>query len=394
MPSPRTVPLAALAPLVLAACAPSAPDLDAPPQPLPDLGALPSPWDDLPDRLPTPPPTTSGGGQTSTHSTTSATSTSGDPPPGDLSGLRLTEVLANPEGKDGGAGSPEVLEIVNSGAVELPLDGLALLARGWPRLDADELGVDDRVLMPGGLLVIRRFSDLEAAPWTGVSTDGDLLEVNLVTADGLRNSDGAVLLLGPGGATVDALIYGGPPPPSHDVEGAWLGPPVEPPTSGESWCRADPAIDSDSAEDWIPCAPSPGELPPAEGDTDTDTTTGTTTAAPPVDATVAIVEVLSNAPGPSASERELEYVELLNLGPDAVDLDGWTIADAADLDAPGRDPLLYRAGDGGCSLSSMISALPRTGSPGLPVNGFGMASPTMEIAALETPVFERLAPAS
>ena len=120
---------------------------------------------------------------------TSATSTSGDPPPGDLSGLRLTEVLANPEGKDGGAGSPEVLEIVNSGAVELPLDGLALLARGWPRLDADELGVDDRVLMPGGLLVIRRFSDLEAAPWTGVSTDGDLLE-----AVAAPDADGRTLL--------------------------------------------------------------------------------------------------------------------------------------------------------------------------------------------------------
>ena len=60
-------------------------------------------------------------------------------------------------------------------------------------------------------------ADLPTGGIASIVVAGDLLEVNLVTADGLRNSDGAVLLLGPGGATVDALIYGGPPPPSHDV---------------------------------------------------------------------------------------------------------------------------------------------------------------------------------
>ncbi|MEZ4384608.1 MAG: lamin tail domain-containing protein [Nannocystaceae bacterium] len=352
MASPRTVSLAALALLGSAACTPTAPDFDAPqPQPQPDVGALPSPWDDLPDRVPSPPPTTGGSPGTTSGSTTGGATTTGGEDAVDLSGLRLTEVLANPEGKDGAGDSPELVEFMNTSPQATPLRGLTLLARGWPRLDADALGIDDHALPPGGLLVLRRYFAAEEAPWIGVAAEDELLEVHLVTADGLRNSDGAVLLVGPDDAPVDALIYGGPPPPSHDLDGAWIGPPVDPPVSGSSWCRADPEIDSDAAEDWTPCSPSPGELPApwdTGGDTDTDTDTGSTTADPPVDATVVIVEVLSNAPGPSAKERELEYVELLNLGPDAVDLEGWTVADAAELDAPGRDPLLFREGDGGC----------------------------------------------
>jgi hypothetical protein len=91
------------------------------------------------------------------------------------------------------------------------------------------------------------------------------------------------------------------------------------------------------------------------------------------------VEVLSNAPGPSASERELEYVELLNLGPDAVDLDGWTIADAAELDAPGRDPLLYREGDGGCEPATCLAP----GRRALVVGG-AYLGPTGDALVLET----------
>ncbi|MFY0530767.1 hypothetical protein [Nannocystis pusilla] len=39
----------------------------------------------------------------------------------------------------------------------------------------------------------------------------------------------------------------------------------------------------------------------------------------------------------------------MNLGPGDVDLAAFTLADSADPEAPGADPLLYFSGDGGCA---------------------------------------------
>ncbi len=352
------------------ACAAPPPEFEDPGIVIPDLGTPPSPWDQIPDhdRGQVPLPTTSAsGGATSPTSPTGPTSpgtSTGDGSVVDLHGLLLTEILPNPEGKDGGASSPEFIEIINTAAEALPLAEFSILARGWPRIDADEIGLENRQLAPAESLVLFRYSDLDEAPFSGVVHEGSTLEVHFVTAAGLRNSDGAVILLGPEDEALDAVIYGGPPPPSHDFPGAWQGTATPAPASGESRCRLDPLDDSDSAEDWSICAPSPGD--PGEfgesestSGTDSDGTTGSTTSDTsgdfPVDATLVITEVLSNAPGPSAHEREFEYVEILNLGPDDVDLDTWTIADAEDIDAPGRDPLLYREGDGGCEPATCLA---------------------------------------
>jgi hypothetical protein len=345
------------------ACAAPPPEFEAPTQLLPDLGA-PSPWDELPepDRGPAPPQDDTTDPGTSAGGSDTATTT-GEGRPVDLGGLRLTEVLADPEGKDGDPWSPEIIEVLNVGDEALPIADLIILARGWPRLSTDELGLADEHLGPGERLVLYRYADLEAAPWTGVFYEPGILEVHFETAAGLRNGDGAVLLIGPGEEAVDALIYGGDPPASHDFDGAWEGVPAGEPVSGFSWCRTQPFFDSDSAEDWALCVPSPGELEPEPDSTTGDSTTGDgtggttdgTTGEPPGEATLVITEVLSNAPGPSSQERELEYIEILNLGPDDVDLAGWSIADSEDIDAPGRDPLLYREGSSGCSPESCLA---------------------------------------
>ncbi|HFE44194.1 MAG TPA: hypothetical protein ENJ18_01705 [Nannocystis exedens] len=352
-------------------CAAPPPEFEDPGIVIPDLGAAPSPWDQLPDndRGQPPPLTTGGSGATTATGPTDPSTSTGNDPVADLQGLLLTEILPNPEGKDGGGSSPEFIEILNTTDKTLPLAELSILARGWPRIDAEEIGLEERQLDPAETLVLFRYSDLEEAPFSGVVHENSTLEVHFVTAAGLRNSDGAVILVGPEDEALDAIIYGGPPPPSHDFPGAWQGAAVAAPGSGESRCRIDPQDDTDSADDWIICAPSPGD-PGDPGDlgeggstsgTDSDGTTGSTTTDTsttgdfPVDATLVITEVLSNAPGPSAYERELEYVEILNLGPDDVDLDSWTIADALDIDAPGRDPLLYREGDGGCQPATCLA---------------------------------------
>ncbi len=350
--------------LCTVACAAAPPEFEDPTIVIPDLGSAPSPWDQIPEHQGQAPLTTGGSGATATGPADPSTST-GDTPVVDLHGLLITEILPNPEGKDGGASSPEFVEIINIADEALPLAELSILARGWPRIDADELGLEERQLGPAETLVLFRYSDLEEAPFSGVVHEGSTLEVHFVTAAGLRNSDGAVILLGPGDEALDAIIYGAPPPPSHDFPGAWQGAAVEAPASGESRCRFNLQDDSDSADDWLICTPTPGD--PGElgeggstSGTDSDGTTGSTTDTGttgdfPVDATLVITEVLSNAPGPSAYERELEYVEILNLGPDDVDLDTWTIADAVDIDAPGRDPLLYREGDGGCEPATCLA---------------------------------------
>jgi len=358
-----------LGPTIASACAAPPPEIEEPAPFGPNLGPSSSPWDMLPESTSTPPLPTTSAGTSSPSSAGSNSSSTGAGEPVDLSDLRLVEVLADPEGKDGDDWSPEIVEAINLGEEALVISELTILARGWPRLDTPTLELDAEELGPGERLVLYRYSDLDTAPWTGVFHESGVLEVHFETSSGLRNSDGAVLLLGPQDAPIDALIYGGPPPPSHDFEDAWDGEPVDAPISGSSWCRYDPAIDSDSAEDWTLCVPSPGEPNEATETGSTgdggDSTTGTSgstssgdttdTGVLPADATVVITEVLSNAPGPNALEREYEYVEILNLGPDDIDLDMWTLADSLELDAPGRDPLIYREGDGGCDPQTCLA---------------------------------------
>lgn len=100
-----------------------------------------------------------------------------------------------------------------------------------------------------------------------------------------------------------------------------------------------------------------GATPDSSGTTaDAGATAGAnTTTGGTASADVAIVEVLSNAPGPSADEKHLEYVEFLNVGTAVIDLTDWRIADDTDPAASGIDPLLYASGDGGCGPSPCLA---------------------------------------
>lgn len=277
----------------------------------------------------------------------------GEPPPMiDLGVLQIVEVHPDPAGKDGGLDSPEFVEILHIGDEPLALAGLEIVARAWPVLGADDLGLTDAELAPGQRLVIRRHAS--AADLPAMTPEGDALQVAFVAAGGLRNDDGGVLLRS-GQQIGDQVIYGAAQPAPWNSPEAWLGPPAAAPGSGVSLCRL-AAIDHDDASDWTPCPPTPG-LPAVDDPEATGTSTGDPgTTGEPSPAEVVIVEVLSNPPGPGSAEKYSEFVELQNLGPGSIDLADWTIADSVAPDATGVDPLLYHSGDGGCAPNTCLAA--------------------------------------
>lgn len=301
-------------------------------------------WGTSPDLGAPDPGTSTGAGSEGPVLTDSST---GAPVPAiDLGALRVSEVLADPEGKDGGANSPEFVEVVHVGAQELALAGLVLAARGWPELRAGDLGLAEQSLAPGERLLVVRFASAGDLPMPPVTRESGVLRAAFADSGGLRNADGGVLLRDEQGAIGDALVYGAAQPAPWDDPAAWTGMPVPAAESGSSLCRIDPATDSDTMSDWQPCPPTPGELPAPPDDT---------TGEPPLPANVVIVEVLSNPPGPANLEKHAEYVEVVNLGPGPVDLGTWTIADSVLPDAPGADPLLFHGGDGGCAPATCLA---------------------------------------
>lgn len=307
-------------------------------------------------------PTTTTGSTTTGVATTAppdpthgsdATSSTGDLPATiDLAALQIAEVHADPFGKDGSADSPEFVEIVHVGIEPTALAGLEIVARSWPVLSAEDLGLAEATLAPGQRLVVRRY----AAPVDVIEPTAteDGLAVAFSTADGLRNTDGAVLLRA-GTALGDLVIYGAAQPAPWDSPDAWVGPPAATPASGASLCRLG-AEDHDDASDFAACPASPG-LPfePVDSTTGESDTTGDASTGEALPAEVVIVEVLSNPPGPGNLEKHAEFVEIVNLGPGAVDLATWTIADSLDPAAPGADPLMHLAGTGGCMPATCLA---------------------------------------
>lgn len=275
------------------------------------------------------------------------------PPTIDLSALQIVEVHPDPAGKDGGLDSPEFVEILHVGSEPLMLTGLEIVARAWPVVNADDLGLAATELAPGQRLVVRRHAS--AAELPAMPPEGDALQVTFVASTGLRNGDGGVLLRS-GEQIGDLMTYGAAQPAPWNGPADWLGPAAPAPGSGVSLCRT-AMVDNDDASDWTPCAPTPGLAPNTDEGETTSTSTGdpgTTGEALPAE--VVIVEVLSNPPGPGSTEKYAEFIELENLGPGAVDLADWTIADSLAADASGIDPLLYHSGDGGCAPSTCLAA--------------------------------------
>ena len=316
----------------------------------------------MPAPSPQPPPgTTSGATSGGEGSGSSVESDAGEPAVTvDLTALRIAELLPDPAGKDGGATSPEFVEILHVGADPTPLAGLEIVARAWPIQSAADLGIADEVLEPGQRLVVLRYAAAADLPNPPVVVGDEGVSVAFAHADGLRNADGGVLLRA-GGEIGDLVIFGAAQPAPWDSQDAWVGAPAAAPGSGVALCRV-MAEDHDEAGDFAACAPSPGSGGESmDGTTggETTSTTGTTgdgTTGVSEPAEVAIVEVLSNPVGPGNGEKADEFVELINLGPGDVDLAGWTIADSVAEDAVGVDPLLYSSGDGGCAPNTCLAA--------------------------------------
>jgi hypothetical protein len=276
-----------------------------------------------------------------------------------LDQLRITEVLIDPSGKDGGPESPEFLELVNLGPSPVGLAGLRITARSWPILDGVELGLEGVELPVDGVLVIRRHADDVDPALGGVSVQGSLVFVAFLHDSGLRNGDGA-LGLGLDSALADVLVYGAPAPAPFDS--GWLGEPVATPATGQSLCRSAMVGlvgDHDDASDWAACVPSPGSLEPVDLDdeggsdssTDGSSDSSDTDVEEPLPIAIGalqIIEVASNPPGPATEEKPWEYVEILNTSENEVELSFVRISDDLEVGAPGLDPLAYVAGDGGC----------------------------------------------
>ena len=290
-----------------------------------------------------------------------------------LDQLRLTEVRPDPPGKDGGPESPEYVELINLGPAPVDLGGLRIQALSWPILDGVELGLEGVELPAEGLLVIRRFADDVDPALGGVSVQGSIVFVGFLHDSGLRNGDGAIGL-GEASDFADVVVYGASAAAPFDA--GWLGEAAPTPDSGESLCRSAMSIESgasgdhDSAEDWASCPPSPGSLEAIDSGTDSGTEsgtdssdsgsdTGTDTASEGPEAiafeALQIVEVLSNPPGPAASEKAWEYVEILNTSQNEVELAFVRIGDDPSPDAAGVDPLAFVSGSGGCASPTCLA---------------------------------------
>lgn len=267
-----------------------------------------------------------------------------DPDPS-IARLRITEVLVDPAGKDGGADSPEFIELQNTSTEPLILDGLHIAARSWPVLDAGDLGLVGISLDPQGLLVVQRWVSDGDPALTALRVVDSAIFVGFLHSGGLRNADG-VMTVGAASAVADELVYGADADPSPD---SWIGDAAASPGSGQSLCRATGSSDHDDASDWSGCVPSPGQ----NNDTDPDKAPLEPVEIPVGD--VQIIEVSANPPGPASEEKAYEFIEIINLSNVEVELSGCRIGDDLTHDAAGVDPLEYLAGDGGCLSATCLA---------------------------------------
>jgi hypothetical protein len=245
-----------------------------------------------------------------------------------LAQLRLTEVLADPAGTDGGTDSPELVEIWNPGPMPVKLDGLHVSATSWPVIDATELGLEDVSLAVGGILVIRRWAPSSDPALAVVEAVDGVVWAGFLHSGGLRNADGSVILE-TATMSIDQVTYGPDAVPA--------------PGSGKSLCM----IEGTRPAEWAPCAPNPGAL--------AGSTEGPDERTPIPPGALAIVEVWANPPGSSTEEKVYEFIEIVNLSENQLELSGCRVGDDPMFDAPGVDPLEYLAGDGGCESPTCLA---------------------------------------
>lgn len=212
-------------------------------------------------------------------SLTAMTSTESSGDPMITFSLRLSEIHPDPEGKDGGPGTPEFLEFVNVGDAPVPLAQVTVNARSWPTLTGETLGWHAIDLLPGESVLVERFADAADVPTPPLRATEYGYAVAFRSGDGLRNADGAARLGRGAAETLDVVQYGLAQAEPYVGPGAWSGPPAPVPGAGESLCRVSMDVDLDQASDWTLCPPSPGVVATESGESDSgwDTTGADTT---------------------------------------------------------------------------------------------------------------------
>jgi hypothetical protein len=200
--------------------------------------------------------------------------------------LVINEVLPNPEGRDRGQ---EFVEIINAGAAPVDLEGWSI----------GDLRAEDRhvfsqtTLGPGDGIVVYDMGDHTDIP-NAISSSSGFLSLN--------NTGDRVELRAPDGELVDTLAYGR----SRD---------------GESWNRA---VDGEADSDVV----GHGEAQDAQGLQSPGTLASGRGFLEGPSFQLVINELM---PDPIGTDRGQEYVEIVNLGPDAAPLDGITLWDASGL---------------------------------------------------------------
>jgi hypothetical protein len=342
--------LAALVPILLCCACLDTPELDDLVAPLADLGGVES-WGPI-ESPPIPTyndetgPAGPGDGGPGEGSNDDADTDMGDevaPDPA-LAQLRVNEVLADPDGKDGGEDAPEFVELFNPGPNPVALDGLRIEAASWPILDGPELGLVGVTLEPGAFLLVRRWTSTVDPGLAALEVGEALVSVGFLHADGLRNADG-VVRIGSAVELVDEFVYG---LDLVEPSSGWQGPAAASPEPERSMCRNSPT-DHDDASDWSPCDPTPGQATAQNGVEDPRMPMSINPGE------LQIIEVSANPPGPAAEEKTYEYVEILNTSDTDIELTGCRIGDDPNFDAPGIDPLEYLAGDGGCVSTTCLA---------------------------------------
>jgi hypothetical protein len=314
------------------------PELEALPPPLADLGGIDT-WAGIESAGP--PPSSANDGPPPSDDPFNPDAGGG--PSGDglgspadpgLSQLLITEVHADPPGKDGGPDSPEYIELWNSGSEPVKLDGLRITAPSWQSLDAGKLGLSEFVLPAGGILLIYRWNTDVDPTLATQTTEGLVTRLGFLHNGGMRNAYGSVTIEA-GNLPIDQVFYGAEP---TEPTSGWNGAAVPAASAGKSLCRID-EFDHDDASDWAICAPNPGVL-------------GAGSLPKPIaPGAIQIVEVYADPPVPSTQKKFYEFVEIVNVSEDSIELSGCRIGDHPDHDAPGVDPLEYLEGDGGCEAS-------------------------------------------
>jgi predicted extracellular nuclease len=250
------------------------------------------------------------------------------PLPGLAPRILISEFLADPKAVDDADG--EWVELYNASGEPVNLRGWVLADLGSERHTIDA----DVVIPPGGYVVLARNGD--------VASNGGVAAHYVYQSFSLSNSEDEILLLAPGGAEADRVVWGSATPLA-----------VQAGASYERTTLADPATWALAQTTWTGSsgdAGSPGAAYAPPQPTITSTPSPTSAAGRPP--RILISEFLADPQ--AVSDADGEWVELYNATGEPMNLRGWVLADLGSerhtIDAdliipPGGYLVLARNGD-------------------------------------------------